>query len=110
MTKTLIKVAVIALFAGTFATEGMATQKQSTSRASNSSTVVAIGVGTTYGVSGGAVLGNSNSKSSSKGGNSGAADGSAGGIAGGLGISGHHHTGMTAGFAAGGVTSSASTN
>ena len=110
MTKTFIKVAVIALVAGTFATEAMATKKQSTSKASNTSTIVAVGVGTTYGVSGGLILGNSKSKSSSKGGNSGDAGGSAGGIAGGIGIDGPHHTSATAGFAAGGVTSSASTN
>jgi hypothetical protein len=109
MTKTFLKVAVIALVAGTFATEAMATKKQSISKASNSSTIVAVGVGTTYGVSGGAVLGNSNSKSFSKGGNSGAADGSAEGLAGGVGIK-SHHTSVTGGFAAGGVTSSASTN
>ena len=109
MTKTFLKVAVIALVAGTFATEAMATKKQSTSKASNTSSVVAVGVGTTYGVSGGLVLGDSTSKSSSKGSNSGAADGSAGGLAGGVGIK-SHHTSITGGFAAGGVTSAASTN
>jgi hypothetical protein len=109
MTKTFLKVAVIALVAGTFATEAMATKKQSISKSSNNSTVVAVGVGTTFGASGGAVIGNSKSKSFSKGGNSGTAGGSAEGLAGGVGISAPCF-GVTAGFAAGGVTSSASTN
>ena len=98
MTKTLIKVALIALAVGTFATEASAKTK-----ASNTSAILVIGAGTQYGISGGAVLGFSKSKAESSYGNPASASGSADGTG-----SGKGGSWGTKGSATGSVTSSAS--
>jgi hypothetical protein len=98
MTKTLMTVALMALAVGTFAAEASAKTK-----ASNTSVIVVLGVGTQYGISGAGVLGYSHSKAQSSWGQpssaSGSADGSGSGKAGSWG---------TKGSASGSVTSSAS--
>jgi hypothetical protein len=79
--------------------------KKGAAYASNSSTVLSVGVGTSFGISGGLVLGNSNSHTGSIGSGSGSAGGSADGGAGGIGSGG-----FSAGGAGGTTSSSASTN
>ena len=79
--------------------------KKSLSYASNSSSILSLGVGTTFGVSGGLVVGNSNSNAGSIGSNSANAGGGADGGAGGVGSGG-----FSAGGAGGSTSSSASTN
>jgi hypothetical protein len=78
---------------------------KSLSYASNSSSILSIGLGTTFGFSGGLVVGNSNSNTGSIGSNSANAGGGADGAAGGVGSGG-----FSAGGAGGSTHSSASTN
>ena len=79
--------------------------KKGAAYASNSSSILSVGVGTSFGISGGLVLGNSDSHAGSIGSGSANAGGSADGGAGGIGSGG-----FSAGGAGGNTSSSASTN